>query len=128
MNNKWLVGPVVMDYNSLLKTPVLEFYTYPQSVRMGKYSLELYGKKRYIATTMADVPINIDEKIAQLHITLNDDQQLTTTNDQLSLYEASDITYPKVTKITIHSQMTRLAAEEDKKSRYDQKFIVLFSI
>jgi hypothetical protein len=74
MNSKWLVGPVVMDYNSLLKTPVLEFYTYPQSVRMGKYSLELYGKKRYIATAMADVPINVDEKITQIHITLNDNQ------------------------------------------------------
>jgi hypothetical protein len=73
---------------------------------------------------MADVPINVDEKITQLHITLNDDQQLTTTNDQLSLYEASDITYPKVIRITIHSQLTRLSVEDDKKSRYDQKFSV----
>ncbi len=118
------MGPVVMDYNSLLNPPVLEFYTYPQPVRVGKYSLQLYGKKRYISTTLTNVPINIDKNITDLRIKLNDDFQMTTPIDQLSIYETG-YTYPKVTKITIHSQMTRSLVGNDNKIRFDKYLILI---
>jgi hypothetical protein len=118
INSKWLMGPVIMDYNSLLNPPVLEFYTYPQSVRVGTYSLQLYGRKRYISTTVTNIPMNIEKNITDLRITLNDDLQMTTTINQLT-----SITYPKVTKITIYSQMTRSLVGNDNKIRFDKYFI-----
>lgn len=119
MNNKWLCGPIIMDYHTLLNSPTLELYTHPQSLHMGKYSLELYGRKRYITTTVTDGPINIDKNIRDLIITLNDSQQIQTTIDQL--YE-TDGSYPKVTKLTIHSRMTTASVENDNKIRYDKTF------
>ncbi len=115
MNSKWLIGPVVMDYNSSLTAPVLEIYTYPQSVRVGKYSLEFYDKKRYITETVSDIPINIDKNIRDLRITLTDNQSITTM-DPLSMYETCH-TYPKVTTITVHSQMTNSSMDNEKKIR-----------
>ncbi len=122
MNSKWLLGPVVMDYNSLLVSPVIEFYTYPPSVRIGKGSLQLYGKKRYIIPAITDVPINIDKNTVDLYITLTDNQQITTTIDQLLADETSS-TYPNVTRIIIHSQMTRSPVENDKQIRCVKNFI-----
>ncbi len=123
INSQWLVGPVVMDYNSLLTSPVLEVYTYPQSVGVGKYSLRLYGRKRYMAITGTDVRINIDKNIKALHVALTDNQQITTTNDQLLAYETSG-TYPKVTRIIIHSQMTTSPVENDQQMRYDKNILI----
>jgi hypothetical protein len=108
MNKKCLIGPVIMDYNSLLKPPLLEFYTYPQAVRGGKYFVEFYGKERYISRIMDEVGINIDQNITQLRITL--------TDDQLSI-NTKNYVYPEVKTIAIHSQLTRTPRENDSKSR-----------
>ena len=108
LNNQWLDGPLVMDYNSLLKRSILEVYTNRQSKRIRKCALELYGRKRHVATTMADNSANIDRKITYLHVTLND--------DQFPSYDI-DGCYPKVSRLIILSQMTRSPTEEDKKSK-----------
>lgn len=105
MNKKWLIGPVIMDYNCLLKCPLLEFYTYPQNVRSGKYLVEFYGKERYRST---DIGINIDKYMTHLKITLNDDQLLINKINYI---------YPQIKQITIHSQMTITTIENDTKSR-----------
>ncbi len=111
-NSKWLIDCVVMDYYSSIKSSLLEFYTSPQSVRAGKYSLELYDRRRYIATTtITDVPINIDKNITHLCITLTDGQQIPTTTTNGS--------YPKVKTITVDSQMTSLTIENHMKIRCD---------
>jgi hypothetical protein len=115
-NSKWLVGPVVMDYNPLLIPPVLEFYTHSQFVGGKKSSLELYGKQRYMSRTATNFAINIDKNITELRITLTDDQQAATTTDQLPMNE-NNSTYPKVTRITIDSKLTRAPIENDKRIR-----------
>ena len=66
-------GPVDMNYNVLLKLPLLELYTYSQSSRSGKYAVEFYGKERH--TTATNSAINGDKNMRILIITLNDDQQ-----------------------------------------------------
>lgn len=109
MNSQWLASPVVMDYYSLSLKPILEFYTYPQSTKFGKYSLELYGRKRYTSPTMSNIGMNANRNITNLRVTLNDDQQ--------SIFDI-DGCYPKVTKLVIHSQMTRPLIEDDRKNKY----------
>lgn len=123
-NSKWLVGPIVMDHNSLSNPSELEFYTCSQSAGVAKYSLELYGAKRYMTTTVANAVINIDKNITELRVTLTDDQQVPSTISQPLVNEKSS-TYPKITRINVHSQMTRLLAENDKKIRYS--FQIRFS-
>ncbi|CAF1534124.1 unnamed protein product [Rotaria magnacalcarata] len=100
LNGQWIDGPVIMDYNFRLDPPLFEFYTYSQPSFDGKYIVEFYDRKRYI-TPMNDM-INIDKNITTLKITLHDDQLV--VNEPL-------ITYPNVTAINIHSQITTIAAE-----------------
>ena len=109
MNSQWLASPIVMDYNSLLPKPVLEFYTNSQLKKFGKYSLDLYGRTRYISPSMTNVTTNINRNLTQLRVTLNDDQQ--------SIYDI-DGCYPKVTKLAIHSQITRSLIEDDRNNKY----------
>ena len=118
MNGKWLANPVVMDYNSLSEVRTLVFYTSPRSAYCMKYYSELYGTKRYIARNIANIPVNFDPNIQDLRITLNDNQ-LTTCNVGCS--------YPKVYRITIHSQTSILPAEQTTKSKYDQIAIFFFN-
>ena len=116
MNSQWLTGPLVMDYNYALKSPVVEIYTYPQSARMGKYSVEFYDKNRYVSRKTTDDSINIDKNVTDLRITLTDNQQIPTAMDEHSLYEMTN-TFPKVKSIVIHSQMITPPPDNDNKLR-----------
>lgn len=116
MNSQWLASPVVMDYNSLFQKPTVEFYTYPQSTKFGKFSLELHGRTRYLSTLIPDAGMDINRNMTQLRVTLNDDQN--------AIYDI-DGYYPKVTKLVIHSQMTRLLIENDRQNKY---FSAIYSI
>ena len=117
MNSKWLAGPIVMDYNSLLRTPVLDFYTFSQPAHHMKCDLELYGTKRYVACTQKDILLNIDQDITDLRITFN--------NNQLPLDKMIS-SYPKVTRLTIHAQTNISPAEQEMKSKYEQILICSF--
>ncbi|CAF1450055.1 unnamed protein product [Rotaria sordida] len=109
-HKKWIDGPVIMDYNHVLESPMLEVYTYSQFAHNGKFSVELYGKERYITTT--NNTISIDKNITRLRITLNDNvEQLVSTYQNRTIY-------PKVTIIIIHSQMTIKPKENDPISRF----------
>ncbi len=112
VHKNWLIGPVIMDYNSILNPPLLEFYTYSQPVRGGKYSVEFYGKERYISKTMTSVEVNINKNITNLKITLTDEQETV----QLATIRNNDV-YPAVKRVIIHSQMTITPMENDEKSR-----------
>ncbi len=112
-NKKWLIGPIIMDFNYILNPALLEFYTYPQPVHGGIYSVEFYGKERYITRTMTDIEININRNIENLKITLTDDRQTIFT---MLMNRKNDI-YPEVKIINIHSQMTIIPIENDQESR-----------
>ncbi|CAF1632722.1 unnamed protein product [Rotaria sordida] len=112
-HKKWIDGPVIMDYNHVLESPMLEVYTYSQFAHNGKSSVELYGKERHITTT--NNTISIDKNITRLRITLNDNvEQLVSTYQNRTIY-------PKVTIIIIHSQMTIKPKENDPISRFSPK-------
>ncbi|CAF3357553.1 unnamed protein product [Rotaria socialis] len=102
LNGQWIDSSVIMDYNFRLDPSLFEFYTYSQPSLDGKYIVEFYDKKRYI-TAMNDM-INIDKNITKLKITLHDDQLVA---------NEPPITYPNVTSINVHSQITTIAAEND---------------
>jgi hypothetical protein len=95
-----------MDYNHARKPPTLEVYTHSQSARNGKYYTEFYGKERSM-TTNSNI-MDIKNNITTLQITLNDDY-----NEPLVLANQDKTSYPKVTTINLHSQMTTAAREDD---------------
>ncbi|CAF3473607.1 unnamed protein product [Rotaria socialis] len=105
-HDKWIQGPVIMNYNHPLKPPTLEFYTYSQSAWKGKYYAEFYGNETYISTKSNIMDIYDNAKT--LRITLNDNN-----NEQLTLLNQNKANYPKVTTIRLHSQMARSAREND---------------
>ncbi|CAF2217476.1 unnamed protein product [Rotaria magnacalcarata] len=105
-HDKWIKGPVIMNYNHALKPPTLEVYTYPQPTYNGKYYAELYGNETYISTKRNIMDIDDNAKV--LRITLNDNN-----NEQLTLLNQNKMNYPKVTTIRLHSQMTEMAREND---------------
>ena len=99
-----------MDYNHVLKPPTLEVYTHSQPARNGKYYTEFYGKERYM-TTNSNI-MDIKDNVMGLRITLNDDY-----NEPLVLVNQNKTSYPKVTTIRLHSQMTATATEDDSINR-----------
>ena len=108
IHKNWLIGPVMMDYHRAFNTPSLEVYTYPQPVRGGKYSSELYGSERYVTRGTVGAEEHLHKGITQLKITLTDQQLLVRENN----------VYPAVKSITIHSQMTTPPMENDMRCRY----------
>lgn len=105
INSQWIDGPVIMDHNFRLHTPIVEIYTYSQSFDDIKYTTEFYDKRRFIAR--ADSTIEVNKNITKLKITLND--ELPSTNESLAIY-------PKVKTINIHSQMSRNLIQDDSKN------------
>lgn len=110
INQNWLEGSLILDYNGTLKRPLIEFYTYNKSNQETKYILELYGNERYISESTADKQINIDQNITTFKVTLSDEQH-TTAIDQ------GNENYGNVKRVSIHSQLTIEPREMDATSK-----------